>query len=213
MARSSQASFVCDFCSEQEHLDARVVHSRDRLCQAFLGLLDTRPMGDISITAICKAAQLNRTTFYDNFLSFDRFRSFCAQRVCYSALVVCLDKAKASKDVQTRAGILISAYVDLLSARKARLTKAIKEDVSKSVFYTFFFMAETLFLEAFEVKDGAKETRDFYELTGGLALFLYDAFRVPEHADFINLKKNALGFLDGKLDMFAWKDLAFVPEP
>lgn len=42
--------------------------SRDRIETAFVRLLQDRELGQLSVTEICKAAEVNRTTFYANYL-------------------------------------------------------------------------------------------------------------------------------------------------
>jgi AcrR family transcriptional regulator len=42
--------------------------SRDRIETAFVRLLQDRELGQLSVTEICKAADLNRATFYANYL-------------------------------------------------------------------------------------------------------------------------------------------------
>ena len=42
--------------------------SRDRIETAFVRLLQDRELSQLSVTEICKAADVNRTTFYANYL-------------------------------------------------------------------------------------------------------------------------------------------------
>lgn len=47
--------------------DARVVRSREKIRTAFLRLLETAPLNDITIRAICAKASINEVTFYRHY--------------------------------------------------------------------------------------------------------------------------------------------------
>ena len=42
--------------------------SRDRIATAFVRLLQDRELSSLSVTEICKTADVNRTTFYANYM-------------------------------------------------------------------------------------------------------------------------------------------------
>ena len=48
--------------------NARKRKSREKVEKSFLQLIQTRELNEISVTDICKEAEINRTTFYANYL-------------------------------------------------------------------------------------------------------------------------------------------------
>ena len=49
-------------------LDARVRYTRKVIEDAFMGLLEKKPVARITVTEICQIAQINRATFYKHYL-------------------------------------------------------------------------------------------------------------------------------------------------
>ena len=47
--------------------DVRVVKTRQKLQMALIGMLKERRIEDLSITAVCRAAGVNRNTFYAHY--------------------------------------------------------------------------------------------------------------------------------------------------
>ena len=58
--------------------DARIRSTKSRVQEVFLELLQEKPVSRISVTQICKEAQINRTTFYKPYLDvFDLMDKTC----------------------------------------------------------------------------------------------------------------------------------------
>ena len=56
--------------------NARSILSKSKIKQAFVGLLETHNLSDITIGSICEKAGINRTTFYSHFASLtDLFKA------------------------------------------------------------------------------------------------------------------------------------------
>lgn len=47
--------------------DARVTKTKERLRESLLDLMEDKPLADISITALCASAHMNRNTFYAHY--------------------------------------------------------------------------------------------------------------------------------------------------
>lgn len=47
--------------------DARVTKTKERLRESLLDLMEDKPLADISITALCASAHVNRNTFYAHY--------------------------------------------------------------------------------------------------------------------------------------------------
>ncbi|MBR1585360.1 MAG: TetR family transcriptional regulator [Clostridia bacterium] len=62
--------------------------SQRQIAEALLHLLDERPYGDISVSAICKQADVSRQTFYSLFQSKENVITFALRNdCCYSGIV------------------------------------------------------------------------------------------------------------------------------
>ncbi len=57
--------------TEKKHIDRRVVYTRNVIKDTFLSLLSKQPYEKLNVSAICKEAEVTRTTFYAHYESLN----------------------------------------------------------------------------------------------------------------------------------------------
>lgn len=121
----------------------RKKESRERIMKVFVNELQTRDVKDISVTDICKLADINRSTFYANFIDvYD-----LVEQINKSMLEMFMDIYKEEVAIQKHS-------YDFL-----KLFKHIKEN---QLFYKTFFKLNEDFDKSFFMYDIKTEAKRFY---------------------------------------------------
>lgn len=94
--------------------DRRIRKTKQLLCETLKSLLETKSFDDIKVNAICKAARINRMTFYARFSDKNQLLSAMYAELGNRAVAACIDLNRQNNAGGDAKKLCVNMFVSLV---------------------------------------------------------------------------------------------------
>jgi len=99
-------------------MDARIVKTKQKIKDSLMFLLHSKRISDVTISELCKKANINRNTFYTHYSTPEAVLADIANELSanlFSALVICNDRSQISQEACKHVKDNLDAYKILMA--------------------------------------------------------------------------------------------------